>query len=91
MYYARFQAGTIDNLFTTGNGVYQTSVSLSGCSNGTTNCTSSQIAATAAGPQFPNSLAAAPSNATASTVSLQFAAPNLATSAFSGSSRAICP
>ncbi len=28
MFYARFQGGTIDNLFTTGNGLYQTSVSL---------------------------------------------------------------
>jgi hypothetical protein len=79
MFYARFQGGTIDNLFTTGNGLYQTSVSLTGCPPGTANCTSTQIAQTAAGPVFPNALAAAPSGGTVSAASLQFAAPNLKT------------
>ena len=50
MFYARFQGGTIDNLFTTGNGMYQTSLSLA-------NTQPSQLAA---GPTFPNALASAP-------------------------------
>jgi outer membrane receptor protein involved in Fe transport len=79
MFYARFQGGTIDNLFTTGNGLYQTTVSLTNCATGTSGCTSSQIAQNAAGPVFPHALAAAPSNATASTASLQYLAPNLKT------------
>jgi outer membrane receptor protein involved in Fe transport len=79
MFYARFQGGTIDNLFTTGNGIYQTTVSLTNCVTGTSGCTSSQIAQNAAGPIFPNALSAAPSSATASTASLQFLAPNLKT------------
>jgi hypothetical protein len=79
MFYARFQGGTIDDLFTTGNGLYQTSLSLTGCAAGTTGCTSSQIAATASGPSFPNALSSAAAPSTVSGVALQFAAPNLKT------------
>jgi outer membrane receptor protein involved in Fe transport len=69
MFFARFQGGTIDNLFTTGNGLYQTSVSLA-------NTVSSQLAA---GPVFPSALGAIPTGASASAASLQFLAPNLKT------------
>jgi len=50
MFYARFQGGTLDDLFTTGNGKYQTSVSLA----------ATQAAQLAAGPVFPNALASIP-------------------------------
>jgi len=79
MFYARFQGGTLDNLFTTGNGIYQTSMSLSNCIPGTTGCTSTQIAQGAAGPTFPNALAALPSGATVSAPALQFMSPNIKT------------
>ena len=79
MFYARFQGGTLDNLFTTGNGIYQQSMTLTGCPTGQTNCTSSAVSQGAAGPVFPNALAAMPSNATVSAASLQFLAPNLKT------------
>jgi hypothetical protein len=79
MFFARFQGGTIDNLFTTGNGLYQTSATLNGCATGTSGCTSSQIAATAAGPLYGNALAAIPTGATVSAASLQFMNPNLKT------------
>ncbi len=69
MFYARFQGGTIDNLFTTGNGLYQTTVSLA----------STQSAQLAAGPVFPNALAAAPSNASVSAISIQEMSPNIKT------------
>ena len=69
MFYARFQGGTIDNLFTTGNGIYQTSLSLA-------NTQPSQLAA---GPTFPNALASAPTGVSAGAVALQFMAPNLRT------------
>lgn len=69
MFYARFQGGTIDNLFTTGNGSYQTTVSLA----------STQPAQLAAGPVFPNALAAAPSNASVSAISIQEMSPNIKT------------
>jgi outer membrane receptor protein involved in Fe transport len=69
MFYARFQGGTIDNLFTTGNGIYQTAVTL----NATT---ASQFAA---GPTFPNALAAQPSGGSVSAASLQFMDPHLKT------------
>jgi len=79
MFYARFQGGTIDNLFTTGNGIYQTSMSLSNCLPGTTGCTSTQIAQGAAGPTFPSALASLPGNATVSAPALQFMSPNIKT------------
>jgi outer membrane receptor protein involved in Fe transport len=70
MFHARFQGGTIDDLFTTGNGLYQQSVSLSATNP-------SQFAA---GPVFPNALSAAPSAATAASgVALQYYAPNIKT------------
>jgi outer membrane receptor protein involved in Fe transport len=69
MFFARFQGGTIDNLFTTGNGLYQTSVSLA-------NTVSAQVAA---GPVFPNALSTIPTGASVSAASLQFLAPNLKT------------
>ncbi len=79
MFYARFQGGTIDNLFTTGNGVYQTTMSLTNCATGTSGCTSTQIAQGAGGPVFPNALAALPTNATVSAPALQILAPNIKT------------
>jgi len=79
MFYARFQGGTIDNLFTTGNGIYQQTMTLTGCLTGQTNCTSSAVSQGAAGPVFPNSLSAMPSNGTVSAASLQYLAPNLKT------------
>jgi hypothetical protein len=72
MFYARFQGGTIDDLFTTGNGLYQQSVSLTGFPGNTP----SQYAA---GPVFPGTLSAVPSAATASSVSLQYYAPGIKT------------
>ena len=69
MYYARFQGGTIDNLFTSGNGKVQTSVSLS----------RTQAAQLAAGPVFPNSLAAIPTGGSVSAASIQMVDPNLKT------------
>ncbi|MGB7721133.1 MAG: TonB-dependent receptor, partial [Bryobacteraceae bacterium] len=73
MFHARFQSGTIDDLFTTGNGLYQQSVSLTGFPGNTP----SQYAA---GPVFPNSLSAVPSAATtASGVNLQEYSPNMKT------------
>ena len=73
MFHARFQSGTIDDLFTTGNGLYQQSVSLTGFPGNTP----SQYAA---GPVFPNALSAAPSAATvASGVNLQEYSPNIKT------------
>ena len=79
MFYARFQGGTIDNLFTTGNGLYQTAETLTGCPTGTTGCTSSQIAATTAGPVYGNALTSVPTAASVSSAALQFMAPNLKT------------
>ena len=69
LYYARFQGGTIDNLFTTGNGKVQSSASLS----------ATQPAQLAAGPTFPSSLAALPTGANVSATSLEMMAPNLKT------------
>jgi len=68
MFYARLLGGLIDNLWTT-NGIYQTPESLS----------SSQSAQLAAGPNFPNVLAAPPTGASVSASTIQFAAPNLKT------------
>ncbi len=69
MFYARFQGGTIDNLFTTGNGVYQTSVSLA----------ATQSAQLAAGPVFPNTLTSMPAGGNVAAASIQMLAPNLKT------------
>jgi hypothetical protein len=73
MFHARFQSGTIDDLFTTGNGLYQESLSLTGFPG-------SNAAQYAAGPVFPNALSAAPSAAAApSGVALQYYAPGIKT------------
>jgi outer membrane receptor protein involved in Fe transport len=69
MFYARFQGGTIDDLFTTGNGVYQTSASLA----------ATQSAQLAAGPVFPNTLTSMPAGANVAAASIQMLAPNLKT------------
>ena len=79
MFYGRFQGGTINNLFTTGNGIYQTTMSLTNCVTGTSGCTSTQIAQGAGGPLFPNALAALPTNGTVSAPALQFLDPHLKT------------
>lgn len=79
LFFSRFQGGTIDNLFTTGNGLYQTSMTLNGCPTGTTNCTSTQISQNAAGPVFPVALASQPANGAVTAPSLQFMDPNLKT------------
>ncbi len=69
MFYARFAFGTIDNLFTTGNGNVQTSISLA----------ATQSAQLAAGPVFPNTLSAPPSSANVSATNLQMVDQNLKT------------
>ena len=69
MFYARFQGGTLDDLFTTGNGVYQTSVSLA----------ATQAPQLAAGPVFPNALTSIPTGGSVSAASIQMLAPNLKT------------
>jgi len=69
VFHARFQGGTIDNLFTTGNGIYQTSVSLA----------ATQSAQLAAGPVFPTALASAPAGGTVSAASLQYMEPGVKT------------
>jgi hypothetical protein len=68
MFYARFQGGTIDNLFTN-NGVFQNTISLA-------NTIPAQVAA---GPNFPNALAAPPTGASVSASNIQFMDPNLRT------------
>jgi Carboxypeptidase regulatory-like domain/TonB-dependent Receptor Plug Domain/TonB dependent receptor len=72
MFHARFQGGTIDNLFTTGNGIVQQSVTLTGFPG-------TNAAQYAAGPVFPNALAAAPTGGTVAAASLQYYAPNIKT------------
>src|SRR5579883_1974667 len=67
-FFARFLGGMMDNLFTT-NGVYQTADTLSGTN-------SAQLAA---GPVFPNALAAPPTGASVAASTIQFTAPNLKT------------
>lgn len=69
MFFSRFQGGTLDNLFTTGNGQYQTSVSLA-------STLANQLAA---GPVFPNALGAPPVGGKVAAASLQMLAPNLRT------------
>jgi len=66
--HGRFPGATVSNLIK-GNAIYQTAVSLS----------STQAPQLAAGPTYPNILTAAPSGATVSATSIQFAAPNLKT------------
>jgi hypothetical protein len=68
MFYARFQGGTIDNLFTN-NGVYQNFITLN----------NTQAPQLAAGPVFPNALSAAPTGASVSASSIQFMDPKLRT------------
>ncbi len=67
-FYARFLGGLVDDIYT-GQGLYQTAISLS-----STNKT--QLAA---GPVFPNALAAPPTGASVAASTLQFTAPNLKT------------
>ena len=69
MFYSRFQGGTIDDLFSSGNGKVQSSVSLS----------ATQAAQLAVGPVFPNTLASPPAGVNASTTGIQMVAPNLKT------------
>jgi hypothetical protein len=66
LFYARLIGGLIDNLWTT-NGIYQIAQSLS----------SSVPAQLAAGPVFPNALAAPPSGASISATTIQLADPHL--------------
>ena len=68
MFYARFLAGLLENLYAS-NGVYTVSDSLN----------STNSAQLAAGPVFPNVLAAPPTGATVAASTLQIAAPNLKT------------
>ena len=68
LFYARLLGGLIDDLWTT-NGIYQISDSLS----------SSNSTQLAAGPVFPNVLAAPPAGASVAAATIQFAAPNLKT------------
>jgi hypothetical protein len=68
MFYARLLGGLIDNLWTT-NGLYQIADTLS----------SSNSTQLAAGPTFPNTLAAPPAGASVAASTIQFAAPNLKT------------
>ncbi len=68
MFYARLLGGLIDDLWTT-NGIYQIADSL-------TATNSTQLAA---GPVFPNALAAAPTGASVGAATIQFAQANLKT------------
>jgi hypothetical protein len=68
MFFARFPASLIDNLFSN-NGVFQTSISLQ--SNNTAQLTS--------GPVFWNALGVAPPGTAVGGANIQFAAPNLRT------------
>ena len=70
IYHARFQGGTLDDLYTTGNGIYQPSISLN----------ATQAAQKTAGPVFPNTLPSLPAGGTGASVpSIQMVAPNLKT------------
>jgi len=68
IFFARFQGGTIDNLFTN-NGLLQTSISLA----------NTQAAQLAAGPVFPAPLSSAPTGATIAASNIQFMSPDLKT------------
>ncbi|HXB67682.1 MAG TPA: TonB-dependent receptor [Candidatus Acidoferrales bacterium] len=65
MFHARFIGSLIDNLYS-GNGVFQTAITLN-------NTSAPQVAA---GPVFPNVLAAAPTGASISASSIQFMDPH---------------
>jgi hypothetical protein len=67
-YFARLLSGMVQDTLE-GQGLYQQAISLTG----------TNPAQLAIGPNLPNTLAAAPTGATASAVSLQFTAPNLKT------------
>ena len=69
LFHARVQGGTLNSLLTTGNGVYQTSVSLS----------ATQAPQLAAGPVFPNILPSAPAGGSISTINLQYLQPGVQT------------
>jgi len=69
VFHGRFQGGTVDNLFTVGNGIYQPSVSLA----------ATQSAQLTAGPIFPNRLPGIPSAGTTSTLNLQYMEPGVKT------------
>src|SRR5215469_6861499 len=66
IFYGRLLGGLIDNLWTT-NGIYQIPESLS----------ATNPAQFAAGPLFPNALAAPPTGASISATTIQFADPNM--------------
>lgn len=68
IFYARFPGSLIDNLFS-GNGVYQTSITLQG----------NNPAQLAIGPVYWNALRGAPPGVSSGAVNIQFAAPNLRT------------
>ncbi len=61
MFHARYIGSVLDNLFTTGNGIYQTAVTL----------TATQAPQLAAGPLFPNALGAAPAGGSIASTNLQ--------------------
>jgi outer membrane receptor protein involved in Fe transport len=67
-YFARLVGGLVDNVFT-GQGLYQTSITLS----------DTNPVQLAAGPNFPNALAAPPTGANVAASNLQFTAPGLKT------------
>jgi hypothetical protein len=67
-FFARLLGGLVDNVFT-GQGLYQTSISLS----------ETNPVQLAAGPNFPNALAAPPTGASVAASSLEFTAPGLKT------------
>jgi len=69
MFYARMAGATLQDLFTSGNGVTISSITMN----------ASTPAQLMAGPVFPNVLTSAPSVATVSPPSLQFTAPNFST------------
>jgi hypothetical protein len=62
MFHARYIGSVLDNLFTTGNGIYQSSISLA----------ATQAPQLAAGPAFPVALTATPTGASVSATNLQF-------------------
>jgi len=67
-FFARLVGGMVDNIFT-GQGLYQTAITLS----------STNPAQLAAGPVFPNALPAAPTGASVAASNLQFTSPSLKT------------
>jgi len=68
IFYARLIGSLVDNVFT-GNGIYQTGVTLN-------NTDPNQVAA---GPVFPNTLSAPPTGGSVAASTIQFASPNLKT------------